>query len=120
MKTTFNNIAIAVILRCGVIVAAAIGIVGGILYLSQHFAETASHSIFLSETTNLRTVTGIVATATTGNSLGIIQLGILVLIATPVMRVALSLFLFISQRDKIYVAITSIVLLLLLYSLVYP
>ena len=47
----------------------------------------------------------------------IIQLGILCLIATPIMRVALSLVAFALQRDRLYVVITLIVLGLLLAGL---
>ena len=45
------------------------------------------------------------------------QLGILVLIATPVFRVLLSAFAFWMQRDWIYVAITLVVLAVLAFSL---
>lgn len=46
----------------------------------------------------------------------VIMLGILLLIATPVMRVAVSIVMFIYQRDRIFVLITSLVLALLLLS----
>ncbi|HEX4412064.1 MAG TPA: DUF1634 domain-containing protein [Lacipirellulaceae bacterium] len=48
----------------------------------------------------------------------IVTLGLLVLIATPVMRVAISILAFIYQRDRIFTLITSVVLFLLLLSLV--
>jgi uncharacterized membrane protein len=47
----------------------------------------------------------------------IIQLGALVLIATPVFRVAASAVVFALERDRLYTAITLAVLLLLLASL---
>jgi uncharacterized membrane protein len=46
----------------------------------------------------------------------IISLGLLVLIATPVARVAVSIGIFLRARDRLYVAITSGVFLLLLLS----
>lgn len=46
----------------------------------------------------------------------IISLGLLVLIATPVARVAVSIGIFLRARDRLYVAITSGVFLLLLFS----
>ena len=49
---------------------------------------------------------------------GIIQLGLLLLIATPVARVAFSIFGFAEEKDRMYVAFTVIVLLILLYSLI--
>ena len=48
----------------------------------------------------------------------IVATGLLVLILTPVMRVAVSIAAFTVQRDRIYMAITSVVLLLLLLSFV--
>lgn len=49
----------------------------------------------------------------------IVQLGIALLIATPVVRVAVTLFAFSRQRDRTYVIITAIVLSLLLYGLIF-
>jgi uncharacterized membrane protein len=48
---------------------------------------------------------------------GIIQFGLLLLIATPVMRVAFAVVAFMIQRDRIYVGVTLIVLSVLLFSL---
>jgi uncharacterized membrane protein len=47
----------------------------------------------------------------------IVILGLLVLIATPVMRVAISVLAFIYQGDRLFTLITSVVLCLLLFSL---
>ena len=47
----------------------------------------------------------------------VVQLGLVLLIATPVARVAMSLVAFILQRDRVYVVVTSIVLALLIFSL---
>jgi uncharacterized membrane protein len=62
-------------------------------------------------------VTGIVADALSLRSRGLILLGLLLLVATPVARVAFSVFAFILQRDRTYIIVTLIVLTLLLYSL---
>jgi uncharacterized membrane protein len=58
-----------------------------------------------------------VRAAFTLNSAAIVQLGLVLLIATPVARVAMSLVAFILQRDRVYIVVTSIVLALLIYSL---
>jgi len=47
----------------------------------------------------------------------IIQLGLLLLIATPVARVAFSVLAFAWQRDRTYVIVTLIVFAILIYSL---
>jgi len=47
----------------------------------------------------------------------VIQLGLLILIATPVARVIFSLVGFALERDRVYVAITLVVLAVLVYSI---
>jgi uncharacterized membrane protein len=47
----------------------------------------------------------------------LIQLGILALVATPVIRVLFSVLAFAVQRDRLYVPVTMIVLAILLYGL---
>ena len=59
------------------------------------------------------------ACGTSRNALAIIQCGILMLIATPVARVAFSIFVFLEEHDFLYVAIAALVLLILLYSLIW-
>ena len=66
---------------------------------------------------SLSTVAGVVAYAFNGHGAGLIQLGVLLLIATPVARVAFSVYAFARQRDVLYVVVTVIVLALLLFSL---
>jgi uncharacterized membrane protein len=51
------------------------------------------------------------------DSLGIIQIGLLLLIATPVARVAFSVFAFVLQRGSTYVVVTLVVLTILIYSI---
>ncbi len=49
--------------------------------------------------------------------LAIVQLGLLTLLATPVVRVAASVIAFASESDRLYTAITAIVLAILLASI---
>jgi len=60
----------------------------------------------------------VVSDAVAGKPYAIIGFGMLLLIATPVMRVALSVVFFLVQRDWLYVGITVFVLAVLLLSLV--
>ena len=66
----------------------------------------------------MRTISGILHEALVLSGRGLIQLGLLILIATPIARVAFSFFAFLYQRDWLYVVVTLMVLGLLLYSLV--
>lgn len=108
---------IGTMLRFGVVLAAAVVLVGGILYMMKFGAMKPDYRIFRGEPSDLRFVRGILADAATGHSRGLIQLGLLILIATPVARVAFSVIAYISERDWLYTAITLIVLAILLYSL---
>jgi uncharacterized membrane protein len=105
------------LLRAGVILAAAIVLSGGILYLSRHQYPTIDYRVFQGEPRDLHAIPGIVSEAKAFSARGLIQLGLLVLIATPVARVTFSVFAFAYERDWKYVAFTLIVLGLLMYSL---
>jgi len=106
-----------ILLRTGVITAASIVLVGGILFLTRHKTPVTDYHVFSGEPSDLRTISGIFADVKAIHARGLIQLGLLVLIATPVARVVFSLFAFLYQKDWKYVVFTAIVLGLLLYSL---
>jgi uncharacterized membrane protein len=106
----------AILLRSGVLIAAAIVLIGGIIFLSRH-SQLTDYKTFQSEPAELRTISGIFELAREGHGRGLIQLGLLLLIATPVARVLFSVFAFARQKDWTYVAVTLIVLALLTYSL---
>ena len=105
------------LLRWGVIIAAVVAAAGAVLYLAHHGSGVADYHRFVGTSENLTSLAAIVRSAATLDARALIQLGLVLLIATPVARVALSLFAFAKQGDHTYVAITAIVLALLLYSL---
>ncbi len=105
------------LLRAGVSLAALVVLVGAVIYLRRHGSEPAAYHVFQGEPNQLRTIPGVLQVAFDFQGRGIIQLGILLLIATPVARVALSIVGFAAERDRIYVGFASIVLVILLYSL---
>lgn len=108
---------IAQLLRAGVLLAALVVIGGAIPYLGFHPRARVSYRVFHGEPAQLRAVHGIVASAFTGNVQAVIQLGLLLLIATPIVRVAFSVFAFAFEKDYMYVGFTLVVLAVLLYSL---
>ena len=108
---------ISLLLIGGVISSAVIVIAGGALYLLHHGLELPDYRVFHGEPPDLRTLGGILTDAFSLRGRGLIELGIILLIATPVARVAFSIFGFLEQRDYTYVVVTLIVLTLLLFSL---
>lgn len=105
------------LLRIGVILAAVVAAIGGFIYLVGYGSALAQYHVFLGEPPELRSVRSVVRGAFQLRGKSVVQLGLLILIATPIARVALSLFAFARQRDRMYVAITAVVLALLIYGL---
>ncbi|HVW77126.1 MAG TPA: DUF1634 domain-containing protein [Alloacidobacterium sp.] len=107
------------LLRAGVLIAAAVVFIGGILYLKEMRGPRPDYSIFHSETATLRSPSQIVRQIPSGNSNAIIQLGLLLLIATPIARVVFAAFGFFAEKDWLYVAVSVFVFAVLMYSLLY-
>jgi uncharacterized membrane protein len=107
------------LLQLGVLLAALVVLVGAVLLLMQHGRTPVDYSVFHGEPDGLRSIAGILRGVMAARSEAIVQLGLLLLIATPVARVALTLAAFVLQRDRTYVVVTTLVLALLLYGLVF-
>ena len=107
------------LLQLGVLLAAAVVIAGAALLLAHHGSEPVHFGVFRDVASPLRSLGGIVHDARALDARAIVQLGLLLLIATPVARVAFTLVAFAIQRDRLYVVITAVVLLLLLYGLIW-
>ena len=108
---------IAELLRGGVMLSAVVVIVGAILYLGSSPFAHVRYRTFQGEPEHLKSVHGIVRSAFSGQARSIMQLGLLLLIATPIARVIFSVFAFAIESDRMYVIFTLIVLGVLLYSL---
>jgi uncharacterized membrane protein len=104
-------------LRVGVTTSAAIVLLGGILYLRQPSTKAPDYSNFIAQREWLPNIVGVLQGAAHLNAGSIIQLGILLLIATPITRVAFCIAGFARQKDRIYILISSSVLVILIYSL---
>jgi|CZLA01.1.fsa_nt_gi uncharacterized membrane protein len=105
------------LLRIGVLISAAVVLWGASIYLFRHAHEAADYRVFRGEPSEYRTIPGVIQSVINGRGRGWIQLGLLLLIATPIARVAFSVAGFAIERDRMYVAFTLIVLAVLLYSL---
>jgi uncharacterized membrane protein len=105
------------LLRAGVMTSALVVFIGALIYLVRHGRSLAYYHVFRGEPPDLRTLNGILHSALALHGRGIIQLGLVLLIFTPVARVAFSIWGFAEEHDRMYVIFTSIVLVILLYSL---
>jgi uncharacterized membrane protein len=106
------------ILRVLTIVAGLVILVGGVLLLVRHGDAATSFRTFAGEPASLRLVSEIVAGAFQGHALAVVQFGILLLIATPVLRVLFVGIGYLIERDWLYVAVAVIVLAVLGSSLI--
>jgi uncharacterized membrane protein len=109
---------ISLILRVGVLVSGSVVLLGGLYYLLLHGGEVESFHRFQGTAAADRIVSHIMRGAFALRARSIIQVGLLLLIATPILRVAFSLVGFAFERDRAYVLITSIVLAVLLYAMI--
>lgn len=104
------------LLRIAVMVSAIFVFAGAVIYLWRHGLEMPDFGVFSGVPKNLRGLKEIMDSAWQIRSVGIIQLGLLLLIFTPVARVAFSVIAFLLERDYMYVVFTLIVLTVLLLS----
>jgi len=104
------------VLRYGVLISAAIIIAGLLLLIAANGLSDATPLLNF----DLRQAPTLGSFASGLASLqpySVIELGAIVLIATPVSRVLISVFLFAAQKDRTYTLITLVVLSLLLFSM---
>lgn len=109
--------AMGALLRWGVAIAAVTAFAGGILYLLGCAGDVPDYRVFRGTPPALRGAAGIFREAVSLNPFGVIQLGILLLIATPVARMVFSLAAFAAGRDLAYFAAVLIVLSIVLTGL---
>ncbi len=105
------------LLRAGVTLAAAVVFAGGVLYLVRGHAQKVDYHVFVASGKYMRTYPGIVRSAAQLSSDGLIQIGLLLLIATPVARVAMAVAGFALERDRLYTVVSLVVLVILVASL---
>ncbi len=107
------------LLRAGVLLAAATVFAGGVLYLARHHADIVNYRQFTAGNADIRSLRGVAQSAFHLNSEGLIQFGLLLLIATPVARVAFAVVGFSLERDRLYAVVSLIVLAILAFSLLH-
>lgn len=111
---------VSALLISGVLLSALVVLAGGACFVWRHGYERADYHTFRNVASEYRSIPGVIAAARPPNCRAFIQLGLLLLIITPIARVAFSMAGFALERDRTYVTLTAIVLLILLYSLLVP
>ena len=106
------------LLKFGVLIASAVVLFGGIIYLVHYGGQPARYQIFQGEPSQFLSLEGVIKAVLAGSDRAIIQLGLLLLIAIPIIRVIISLLAFLRMRNWSFVIITLLVLTSLIYSLI--
>ena len=111
---------IVTVLRVGVVSSIAIMLVGmavTFLHHPEYFSASPALGALTSPNAHFpNTLLDVASGVRGGRGQAIVMAGLLVLIATPVARVALSVFVFVKVRDRLYAGITFAVLMILLVS----
>ncbi|WP_263366310.1 DUF1634 domain-containing protein [Edaphobacter bradus] len=107
------------LLQSGVLLASAVVLVGGLLYLKAHPHTSVNYRTFVSEPAELRHPGALLREVAAGNAAALIQFGVLLLVATPIARVVFAVIAFAMERDRLYVAISLFVLAVLMFGLLH-
>ena len=121
MKTIADReieVSVARMLLIGVTISAALVCCGGGLYLCSQSMTVPDYTHFRGQNAEWHGLAAVIHGAIRMNAASVIELGLLLLIATPVARVVLCVVGFLRQRDWLYVAVSTLVLAILFYSLV--
>lgn len=107
------------ILQIGVLLASAVVVVGGVLSLLADGAEKPAYGSFHPAPYKLWLLHpgALLAGVGHGNAMAIIQLGIVLLIATPIARVVCAVVAFSLERDRLYVGVSVFVLAVLVWGM---
>jgi uncharacterized membrane protein len=122
------EVAIATLLRIGVIAAAVLVAIGGVLVLRHPEAPVPNYHVFnapgdrssaIATGTPMHSIGAVFRRLRHGSGASIIDLGLLVLIATPIARVVFAIIGFAREHDTLYTVISVIVLAILIVSLMH-
>jgi uncharacterized membrane protein len=105
------------LLQVGVLVAATVVLAGGVMYLFAHAGELSDYRVFRARPVGLRHPKALLLGIAAGDASAIILCGLLLLVATPICRVIFAVVAFILERDRLYIAVSLIVLAVLLFGM---
>lgn len=105
------------LLQFGVLLAATVVLAGGVIFLFAHSGELTNYRVFTAKPVQLRHPVPLLRGIAGGDASAIVELGILLLVATPICRVIFAVIAFAIERDRLYVAISVTVLAVLLFGM---
>lgn len=120
MKKNFTDLdlnrSVGNLLRLGVILSVATSLIGFIKLFTEGFEMPKKYTNLVVGTSSEKVWGQFWDSLSKGEGMGIIQLGILLLIFTPLMRIVFALIGYLKEKDYVYVVISSIVLAIMTVS----
>lgn len=116
IQDTDLEMVIGQLLRYGVLLSSVIVAAGGIVYLYRHGAEVPLYRQFKGEPAKMKEIKPLWQAVLRGEGRPLIQLGLMVQIATPITRILFSVFGYLLEKDYLYTVITLLVLLVILWN----
>jgi len=113
-----TEVRLSQLLTIGTSISAAVILLGLAMYLWRHASERLDFTAFRTHDAELNAPSTILTKAVSLDGIAVMQLGVLLLVLTPIARVAFTLVMFMVRRDWMYVAIAAIVLVVLSLGLV--
>jgi uncharacterized membrane protein len=110
------NRSVGNLLRLGVILSVITSLVGFIKLFTEGFKMPKKYKLLDMGTSSEKVWGHFWETLCKGEGMAIIQLGILLLIFTPLMRIIFALIGYLKEKDYVYVVISSIVLAIMAVS----
>ena len=102
------------LLRYGVLLSSLIVVAGGGVYLYRHGREIPLYHDFKGEPDKMKQLGPLLQAIGRGEGRPLVQLGLFVLIATPIARIAFSVIGYLLEKNYLYVSITILVLAVIL------
>ncbi|MFI4955019.1 MAG: DUF1634 domain-containing protein [Gammaproteobacteria bacterium] len=118
-NTQAIQLQIGKLLLIGILVSVFIVSSGGIYYLISFGHESIYTQSFYLQKPQPTTLDAMFAGAINLTPLGIIQFGVFILVVTQLLRVMLVTWYFVKIRDRVFVAISLFILLVVTYSLLW-
>lgn len=110
------EIVIGQLLRYGVLISSIVVAAGGVVYLYRHGTGHPLYGQFKGEPSKMRELRPLWQAVLRGEGRPLIQLGLLILVATPIARILFSVFGYLLEKDYLYVVITLVVLGVILWN----
>lgn len=107
---------LARIMLWGVLLAAAVLLAGGVVFLAEHGSQTPGDRKFTGEPADLRHPVAIFQAAVSGHDAAVIQIGVLLLLLNPLVRVLLAGIGYGASKDWLYAGVSAVVFAVLMVS----